>query len=598
MTPTSSGSATKFADASAAARLFALALPQHQAGNLDEAERIYKDVLARDPNHYDSLHLLGVIALQRGRHAAAIDLIGRAVALNDLVSTFHNNLAEALRVAGRVDESVVHARRAIELEPTFADAHLNLGNGLRQQGKIDEAVAHYEEALRLKPAHAEAHANIGVIRMDQGRLDEAIESYGRALAIRPNFAAAEMNLAIALHQKGQWDEAIAHYQHALALAPDYVLAHMNLGDTLFEQGRLDEAIARYETALRITTGGFGPDSKEVRPAESLAVMSTGARPLYPVEDKCVMSLVRAHCWRSPVGEWGKLCAAALRHDGLCAESRYELAIRTAIQQWMAYDYSGLAASLEQGRALIGAIHKPNSNVTNSRAYAGFLQALLAYVGENPQTRVAGRPLPPVAIIGDSHCLTYDGTSIAFDGVSRAGEARLIMGCKAWHLGSERANRFKEAFRATTSDLADGATAICAFGEIDCRLDEGILPHFRKAGGDLERLIADEVDRYVGFVADTVAPRSVKLLFLGVPAPNFAAMAPREPALTDEDRSLLIQVIRLFNLSLARAAAARNHRTIDVYDLSAGADGAANGRHHLDDIHLKPDALGLALARLS
>ena len=241
MTTTSSGPAANVADPSAAAQLFALALPQHQAGNLDEAERIYREVLARDPNHFDSLHLLGVIALQRGRHAVAIDMIGRAVALNDRSATFHNNLAEALRVAGRLDEAVIHARRAVEIEPTFAEAHMNLGNALNQQGKNDEAAAQYLRALEINANYVEAHANLGVARMDQGRLDEAIDSYRRALAIRPNFAAAEMNLGIALHQKGQWDEAIAHYQRALALTPNYVLAHMNLGDTLFEQGRLDEA---------------------------------------------------------------------------------------------------------------------------------------------------------------------------------------------------------------------------------------------------------------------------------------------------------------------------------------------------------------------
>lgn len=579
----------------AAASLFALALRQHQAGNLDEAERVYKEAIARDPKHFDSLHLLGVAAQQRGRYDVAIELIGRAIALNDRVSTFHNNLAEALRVVGRSDEAVAHARRAIELEPTFAEAHVNLGNALKQQGKIDEAAEQYERALRLNPNYVAAHANLGVARMDQGHLEEAIASYTRALALQPNFPAGEMNLGIALHRKGEWDEAVAHYRRALELQPNYVLAHMNLGDTLFDQGNVDEAISQYETALRITTGGFGPDSKALKPAESVAVMSTGKRPLYPVEDKCVMSLVRAHSWRAPLGEWDRLCAAALKHDGFCPESRYELAIRTAIGRWIAGDYSGLTASLEQGRAVFGQIQKPNDNVENSRAYEGFLRALSSYVKENPQIRAIPRTSPVVAIVGDSHCLAYDATTIRIDGVAYCAEARLILGCKAWHLANGKQNRFKERFNAIVDDLPPNSTAICTLGEIDCRVDEGILPHYRKVGGDLAELVANEVELFADYVTRAAAPRSIRLMLLGVPAPNFAAMPPRDPALTDDDKRLLIDVIRLFNLSLQRATAGRNLRFVDLYSLTGGTDGTASGRHHLDDIHLKPDVLSLAVS---
>lgn len=591
-TPASSKPAST--SAGAAANLFALALRQHQAGNLDEAERIYKEALARDPEHFDSLHLLGVAAQQRGRYDVAIEMIGRAIALNDRVSTFHNNLAEALRLTGRSAEAAAHARRAIELEPTFAEAHVNLGNALRQQGNIDEAAAQYQDALRLNPNYAAAHANLGVLRMDQGRLDEAIESYGRALVLQPNFPAGEMNLGIAWHQKGAWDEAIVHYRRGLKLQPDYVLAHMNLGDTLFDQGHVDEAISEYEIALRVTTGGFGPDSKGLKPAESLAVMSTGGRPLYPVEDKCVMSLVRAHSWRAPLREWDRLCAAALQYEGLCPESRYELAIRTAIQRWIVGDYSGLAASLEQGGSIFGLIQKPNANVKNSRAYEGFLRALSSYVKEKPEVRSIPTPSPMIPIIGDSHCLAYDGTRIPIDAVAYGGQARLILGCKAWHLANEKQNRFKGLFNAIMDDLPPNSTAICTFGEIDCRVDEGILPYHRKVGGDLAQLVADQVERFVGYVANAAAPRSIRLMLLGVPAPNFAAMAPRNPALSNDDKALLIEIIRLFNASLQRAAAVRGLRAIDVYGLTAGADGAANGLHHLDDIHLKPEVLSLAI----
>ena len=49
--------------------------------------------------------------------------------------------------------------------------------------------------------------------------------------------------------------------------------------------------------------------------------------------------------------------------------------------------------------------------------------------------------PPLAVIGDSHSLTYDGTRVTIDEAAHTAQARLIMGCKAWHLGNEQRNRF-------------------------------------------------------------------------------------------------------------------------------------------------------------
>ncbi len=65
------------------AELLATARRYHQAGQLAEAESRYRKILAIDQNHIDSLHLLGVIAHQVGHNDLALDLIGKAIALND-----------------------------------------------------------------------------------------------------------------------------------------------------------------------------------------------------------------------------------------------------------------------------------------------------------------------------------------------------------------------------------------------------------------------------------------------------------------------------------------------------------------------------------
>ena len=75
----------------------AIAIQHHQAGRLQAAEQIYRQILAVEPNQADALHLLGVIAYQVGKHEVAVEYIGRAIRLKGNVAVFHNNLGEAYR---------------------------------------------------------------------------------------------------------------------------------------------------------------------------------------------------------------------------------------------------------------------------------------------------------------------------------------------------------------------------------------------------------------------------------------------------------------------------------------------------------------------
>jgi len=176
----------------------AIAIRHHQAGRLQAAEQIYRQILAVEPQHADALHLLGLLAAKAGRHEAAVAYIEQAIRLNGNDAFYHNNLGEVHRALHRIPEAMACYRRAVELKPDLASAHNNLGNAFRELGHSDEALACYRRALELKPDLAEAHNNLGVVLKNQGRLDEALASYRRALELKPDFAGAHSNLLLAL----------------------------------------------------------------------------------------------------------------------------------------------------------------------------------------------------------------------------------------------------------------------------------------------------------------------------------------------------------------------------------------------------------------
>ncbi len=276
----------------------------HQAGRLAEAEKIYRQILAAQPDHADALHLLGALAGQVGHLDTAIDLIGRAIRLRPDFPEAYNNLACALALKGRLDDAIAAFKQAIQLKPTDAEAYNRLGGALKIQGRLDEAITAFSKAIELRPVYAEAHTNLGDLLRTQGRLDEAIAAHSKAIALRPDFteahtnlgnalkekgliddaldaysrqadlkkirnnsAEAQFNLAKALHADNQLDEAVAAYAQALQVKPDHIEAHQNMGLALYQLKRFDEALLSFRRALDLM-----PDNKATHQALGLVFL--------------------------------------------------------------------------------------------------------------------------------------------------------------------------------------------------------------------------------------------------------------------------------------------------------------------------------------
>jgi tetratricopeptide (TPR) repeat protein len=226
-----------------------LAVQQHQAGQLEQAEQIYRAILEVQPQQVDALHLLGVLAHQVGKHEQARTYIAEALRLRPDFVEAYINLGHVLREQGQRKEALACLQQALRLQPNYAEAHNNLGNVLQDQGQLEHALASYQQAVRLEPGYAEAHNNLGNVLLKQGQLVEAFASYQQALHLKPDYAEAHNNLGNVLLKQEQLTEAQACLQRALRLRPDFAEAHYNLGKVLQEQGQLAQAQACYQQAL-------------------------------------------------------------------------------------------------------------------------------------------------------------------------------------------------------------------------------------------------------------------------------------------------------------------------------------------------------------
>jgi len=286
------------------------AITHHKAGELVDAERLYRTILIEEPKHSGANHNLGVLFKQVDKADSALPFFKIALESNPNHGQFWTSYIDILIYLQQYEaaQSVLNQGQAKGLEGDAVDQLvkcLTLAKGqvtkksasglvqaqidsvimLYSQGQIQEALSasealikdypntpllynisgacyqtlgqleaavnRFEQALAIKPDFAEAHSNLAVTLKALGQLNEAVKHYEQALAIKPDYTEALSNLGVALKALGQLNEAVKYYEQALAIKPDYADAQCNLALALHELGQLDEAVKHYEQALAI-----------------------------------------------------------------------------------------------------------------------------------------------------------------------------------------------------------------------------------------------------------------------------------------------------------------------------------------------------------
>ena len=259
----------------------------HQAGQLDEAEAIYRELLLQYPHGFDLLLLLGALQGQRGKYDEAGRWIEKALAVNPDSAAAHSNLGNCRKCTGqfeaalasydaslrlektagtycnragtlidlaRYDDALECFNQALVLVPNHVMALDGRGVALAHLGRYEEALASHQEATALDPNYSQAWCNSARVAVALKRFDNALASYDQALALHPGDAANHNNRGAVLADLRRYEDALASIQHAIALAPNYIDAFLNLGATQKLLKRHDEALRSYDEILKIAPG--------------------------------------------------------------------------------------------------------------------------------------------------------------------------------------------------------------------------------------------------------------------------------------------------------------------------------------------------------
>lgn len=538
------------------ADLLQRAINHHQAGELQQAAELYQQILASQPEHADANHLLGLIAHQCGNHEAAMQLVSKAATINPSNHIYLCNLGIIKIALQQWDDAITLLQGAIRLNPEDVKAHINLGVALEQKERINEAVNSYEHALSITPDDTEILIKLGNAYARLKRIEHAAATLQKALQLNPESVETLNSLGIIYKDLGQLDEAICYYRRAMNIAPERVEVLCNLASALTSAAELEEAERICKQALSI-------------------------KPAYA---EAYQQLTDNLHYQQRTSDWRTTLDSALKKADLSADTRNHMYISKAIIAWIDGDLEQCSNALKKAEAIL-AQPVTDKATYSALGYYKFLQALVAYRQQHPSLYEQSCE-SKIQIIGDSHCLSYANTSLMLDEKPHRVIPHLIMGCKAWHLSQDGANVCKTSLQHVLQKFNDGDKVIIAFGEIDCRPDEGIFPAHKKLGNDLVEATQSLADAFVQSILDISRAKDLQLIFYGIPAPNCSL-----EHLSESDRQVYLNSVKLFNAALSRAAAQADCRFLDTYQETVSEAGTGNKRFHIDAFHLAPHFLG-------
>ena len=226
----------------------------YKQGRLDDAERLYREILTSDADNVNALHLLATLLAQKMQFVESVELLRKAAGIAPDNPLIFNNYGNALSALKKHEEALLRYEKAIAIKPDYAEAYGNRANVLKELQRYEEALQNYEKALFIKPNYPAACYGLGNTYMELKRYEEALHCFESAIELDPHYVDAHCNRGNMLKEMQRHEDALASFKKALALKPDAAELHYNIANTCFEVGEYEEALHSYNKAIALKNG--------------------------------------------------------------------------------------------------------------------------------------------------------------------------------------------------------------------------------------------------------------------------------------------------------------------------------------------------------
>ncbi len=231
------------------------ALAKHQNGQVDEARKLYEQVLAMGDNA-EAFHWLGILELQSGAASTAVELLTKASKIDSTNAQLLANLGNACFAASQPNKAVEAYSESLLLNPASPETLASLGNLLLATEEPQQAIINYEKALQLNPQLAEVWRGLATALLARGEHGRALDAIGRAeqehaRSGQPITLPLLFTRGNVLIGAGLTEQALACFQTAVDRAPKFAQAHISLGGAHRVLGNFEVAIEHCRKAIAL-----------------------------------------------------------------------------------------------------------------------------------------------------------------------------------------------------------------------------------------------------------------------------------------------------------------------------------------------------------
>ena len=249
------------------------------------AARLFKSLLADDPNNLELLNSLGQLYIKASDDEKALPFYEKIIKLNPVNVDAYNNMGGIYRRLKRYDESISILNKALSFNKNNSEVKYNLGFTYKLMGKNDEACDCFEYVISENPNDVLAYNHLGSIYATKKDYQKSISIYKRGLQVDPNHPILQYNLArsyvatnsdldafkafeAALRAKPSWKDAVKEYsallnkysrtkesceviQKAINLYPTDGHLYYLLGKSFLVQTDYESAVKSFEKAISL-----------------------------------------------------------------------------------------------------------------------------------------------------------------------------------------------------------------------------------------------------------------------------------------------------------------------------------------------------------
>lgn len=228
-----------------------------EAGSLSEAARIWREIVAREPDPI-SFCRLGSVLMEIDDWPEAERAFFAAIDLNGHLPQPYEGLGLLYLEMGDNKAAQDQFRTSLELEANAARFTL-LGVSQMRLNLTEAARESFSRALELNPSYEEAYYNLGLtFRNDD--LPRSVQLFAKALELDAEYAVAHRELGWALRKSDEYDKAEAEYHIRRAIELDDVdgWAYIYLGNVMWAELDLSSAEQAFLKAIEVWPGDSTP----------------------------------------------------------------------------------------------------------------------------------------------------------------------------------------------------------------------------------------------------------------------------------------------------------------------------------------------------